>query len=184
MPDKIKKVRNILLTLITFIVPVLLIIIFARDFKRIEHVIPTTGIAGPLVSILIMGILSATPIPTDPIVILNGAIFGPFIGLLVSWVGNNLASVIEYNIGRALSSIADFETQRRRLPFGLADFPADSPWFLIFGRFIPQFGGKIVSLTSGVYKVKFFRYLWTAALANLVGSIFFSYGGHLLLSLL
>ncbi len=178
-----KKIRNILLAIITISLPILLIIFFARDIKNIEKYVPTTGIAGPLFSILLMGILSATPIPTDPIVILNGAIFGPFVGILVSWAGNNLASVIEYFIGRAIGTISDFEKQKQKLPFGLGKFPADSPWFLIGGRFIPSFGGKLVSLAGGVYHVRFFRYIWTAVIANLIGSMFFSYGGHLLLYL-
>lgn len=177
------KVRNILLTLITFLLPIFLIILFAKDIKNIEDYIPTTGIAGPLFSILLMGILSATPIPTDPIVILNGAIFGPFVGIIVSWIGNNLAAVIEYFIGRAIGAMSDFEKQKKKLPFGLNRFPADSPWFLICGRFIPSFGGKLVSLTGGVYRVNFFRYLWTATVSNLIGSVFFSYGGHSLLYL-
>ncbi len=181
---KYGKLLNITIALITFIVPIALIIYFAKDLKSVEKYIPTTGIAGPLFSILLMGILSATPIPTDPIVILNGAIFGPFVGILVSWMGNNLAAIIEYFIGRSISTVADFEKQKKKLPFGLNKFPADSPWFLIFGRFIPQFGGKLVSITGGVYHVKFGKYLWTAMVSNLAGSILLAYGGHSLLKLL
>ena len=176
-----KKIRNVLIGVISFAIPIALIIYFARDIKNIERFIPSTGIAGPLISILIMGLLSATPIPTDPIVILNGAIFGPFVGILVSWMGNNVAAVIEYFIGRGISSVADFEKQRSNLPFGLGKFPAEAHWFLIFGRFIPQFGGKLVSLTGGIYRVKFSRYLWTACLSNLFGSILLASSGHFIL---
>ena len=176
-----KYLRNITIALLTFGLPIALIIIFGHEIKNIEGVIPATGIIGPLVSILLMGILSATPIPTDPIVILNGAIFGPLGGVLVSWMGNNLASVIEYFIGRGLGEIADFEKIKGKLPFGLSRFPADSVWFLLFGRFVPQFGGKIVSLVGGFYRVPFFLYLWTAFLSNLFGSILLAVGGYSLL---
>jgi len=178
-----RKLKNILLVCATFLLPVLVIVVFAKDIKNIERVIPTTGIAGPLFSILLMGLLSATPIPTDPIVILNGAIFGPLVGVLVSWAGNNLAAVIEYFIGRAIGEITDFEDKKKKLPFGLAKFPASSPWFLICGRFIPSFGGKLVSIAGGVYRVNLLRYLWTAALANIVGSLFLAYGGYLIIHL-
>lgn len=177
----IKNIRNILIALATFAIPIVLIILFAKDFKNIERFIPATGVAGPLSSILLMGILSATPIPTDPIVILNGAIFGPMIGILVSWMGNNLAAVIEYFIGRGIGQVADFEKQKKKLPFGLGKFPADSVWFLLCGRFVPQFGGKVVSITGGVYRVPFFRYLWTAVVSNLLGSIILAFGGYTLL---
>jgi uncharacterized membrane protein YdjX (TVP38/TMEM64 family) len=116
--DSAKNVRNIIIGALTLAVPIALIIIFSRDLLNIERHIPKTGIAGPLFSILLMGILSATPIPTDPIVILNGAIFGPWIGVLVSWMGNNLASVLEYFIGKGLGQITDFEKIKKGLPFG------------------------------------------------------------------
>lgn len=175
------NLRNIVIAILTFGLPIALIVIFRNDIKYIEKLIPSTGVLGPLFSILLMGILSATPIPTDPIVILNGAIFGPWIGILVSWMGNNLASFIEYFIGRGLSQIADFEKLKKKLPFGLSNFPADSIWFLLCGRFIPQIGGKIVSLTGGFYHVPIVRYLWTAFLSNLLGSIVLAYGGYSLL---
>jgi len=176
-----KGFRNAVIAILTFLVPIGLIFFFARDIVNIERHIPKTGIAGPLFSILLMGILSATPIPTDPIVILNGAIFGPTVGVFVSWMGNNLAAVIEYFIGRGLGQIADFDKQRKKLPFGLGKFPADSVWFLLFARFVPQFGGKIVSITGGVYRVPFGKYLWTAILSNLFGSLLLAIGGYSLL---
>jgi len=179
----LKSIRNIAIAIITFGLPIALIIIFRNDIKYIEKLIPSTGLLGPLLSILLMGILSATPIPTDPIVILNGALFGPWIGILVSWMGNNIASVIEYYIGRGIGEIADFEKTKRKLPFGLNRFPADSVWFLFFGRFVPQFGGKIVSLTGGVYRVPLVRFLWTAFLSNFFGSLLLAYGGYSLLHL-
>jgi uncharacterized membrane protein YdjX (TVP38/TMEM64 family) len=131
-----------------------------------------------------MGLLSATPIPTDPIVIINGAIFGPFTGVFVSWMGNNLATLIEYYIGRGLSEVADFEKLKNKMPKFLSRFPADSAWFLFFGRFIPQFGGKIVSLVGGFYRVPLPKYLLTAAASNLLGSSILAIGGYSLLHLL
>ncbi len=180
-PKYFKILRNAFILILTFGLPILLIIIFGRDIKMIERHIPSTGLAGPLFSVLLMGILSATPIPTDPIVILNGAIFGPVVGILVSWMGNNLAAIIEYFIGRGLSQVTDFDKQRKKLPFGLGKFPADSIWFLIFGRLATSFGSKIVSVTSGVYRVPLWRYIWTAMISNLFGSIVLALGGYSLL---
>ena len=176
-----KTIRNIIIATITFGIPIALIVIFKEDIKQLEKIIPSMGALGPFISILLMGILSATPIPTDPIVILNGAIFGPWVGILVSWMGNNLASIIEYFLGKGLGHIIDFEKMKKKLPLGLSRFPADSVWFLFFGRFVPQFGGKIVSLAGGFYRVPLFRFVWTAFLSNLFGSILLAYGGYSLL---
>lgn len=176
-----KTIGHLLIALITFSLPVALLIFFRQDFIAIERLIPTTGIAGPLFSVMLMGILSATPIPTDPIVILNGAIFGPFVGILVSWMGNNLAALIEYFIGRGLRQVTTLYRQDKKLPFGLSRFPADSTVFLIFGRFVPQVGGKVVSLAGGVYHVPLGKYLWTTLVSNLFGSVLLSLGGYTIL---
>lgn len=179
--NTLKTIRNILIAVATFAIPIILIIIFRREFKTVERFIPTLGIFAPVFSILIMGLLSATPIPTDPIVILNGALFGPFVGVLVSWLGNDLASVIEYFLGRSLGEVTNFEKTKKNLPFGLGRFPADSVWFLLCGRLVPQFGGKVVSLMGGFYRVPLKRYIWTAFLSNLLGSVILSVGGFSLL---
>jgi uncharacterized membrane protein YdjX (TVP38/TMEM64 family) len=177
----IKNIRNVLLLIVTFVLPIALLIYFRNDFRAIEQRIPTTGIKGPIFSILLMGILSVTPIPTDPIVILNGAIFGPVVGILVSWMGNNLAAIIEYFLGHGIGKMADFDKQKSKLPFGLSKFPADSAVFLICGRFIPQVGGKIVSIAGGVYHVPFWKYLWTTVVSNLFGSVVLALGGYSIL---
>lgn len=153
---------------------------FSAQLLFLEKYISEHQILGPIFSIIIMGLLSITPIPTDPIVILNGLLFGPLVGFITSWFGNTLAAIIEYFIGEGINKLTDFENHRKNLPFGLSKLPVNSPWFLIVGRFIPQFGGKIVSLAGGVYKVNFWLYLWTAALANILGSLAFAYGGYYL----
>lgn len=177
----LKKIFNVTLIIVTFTVPILLIIYFAKDIKNFETYLPKAGVLAPVLSILLMGALSATPIPTDPIVILNGAIFGPAVGIFVSWMGNNLAAVIEYYIGHGLSVATNYDKQKKKLPFGLGKFPVDSVWFLFFGRFIPQFGGKLVSIIAGLNHVALGRYLFITFISNLFGSVLLAYGGHLLL---
>lgn len=166
------------------VVFIVMIILFLRNFLQIETVIHSAGIAGPLISVFLYAILSLTPIPSDPISVLNGAIFGPFWGTIISWMGNNLAATVEYFIGEGIGQIADFEKNRKKLPFGLGKFPADSYWFLILARAIPGYGGKIVSVVGGIYKVSFWKYFWTAAVSNLLGSIAYSFGGYGLVKLL
>lgn len=170
--------------LLSFLISVVSILYLAKNVVLIERFIRSVGILGPLASVFIYGVLSFTPIPTDPITVLNGALFGPFIGVLVSWWGNNLASVLEYYLGRGIHRATDFEKVRKRLPLGIGRLRVDSVGFLLFGRFVPEVGGKIVSLMGGIYKVPMKRYLWTAALSNLFGSILFSLGGWSLLKLL
>jgi uncharacterized membrane protein YdjX (TVP38/TMEM64 family) len=160
-----------------FIISAASIYFLAKNVEIIGKFITSVGIFGPIVSILLYGALSVTPIPTDPITVINGALFGPVVGSLVSWWGNNLAAFLEYFLGRGIRNITNFDKVRKKLPLGIGKLPVDSVGFLLFGRFVPQVGGKIVSLMGGVYHVPLKRYMWTAAVSNLIGSILFALGG-------
>lgn len=167
-----------------FSISVLCVYYLAKNVEVIDRFILSVGVFGPLVSVLLYGVLSVTPIPTDPITVLNGAIFGPVVGSLVSWMGNNLAAYLEYHLGMGIRSVTNFEKVRKKLPLGIGKLPVNSVSFLFFGRFIPQVGGKIVSLMAGIYKVPVKRYMWTATISNLLGSILLALGGWSLLKVL
>lgn len=171
-----------LILLFSIGISVFLIYLISRDLERIRAFIIDFGVWGPLICVLLFGVLSLTPISSDPIMLINGALFGPIIGALTNWMGNNLASILEYYIGKNIGDIADFENKRKHLPFGLGKIPANSVWFLFFGRFIPQFGGKLVSLSAGLYRVSFWKYFWSSVTANFIGSILVALGGNELLS--
>ncbi len=170
-------------TVLGILLSIFVISLFAKNVVDVEKFILRFGVWGPLISILLYGVLSVTPIPTDPLTILNGALFGPLVGILTSWMGNNFAALIEYYLGKGIGTVTDFEENRSKLPFGLGKYPVDSPLFLICGRFLPGYGAKIVSIVGGVYKVSLWRYIWTASVSNLVGSIMFALGGYSILKL-
>ncbi len=178
-----KKHQTWLILGITVIVSLGLVAYAAYYSNVITLVLHRLGFFGPLLSIALYALLSASPIPSDPLSLINGAVFGPIAGTIISWIGNMVAAMIEYFIGEKIADVADFEDKRKELPFGLDKFQADSTWFLIFGRFIPEFGGKIVSLVGGLYHVPLWRYVWTAAIATLLGSAIFALGGYGLVSL-
>lgn len=162
---KFKKKK--LLILSSLIIPIILSLLILKFWNYDERLLIT---AGPLVSILLYGVFSFTPFPTDTLSILNGAVFGPLVGILLSWMGNNLAAYIEYFLGRSISHISNFEEKKGKLPFGLGKFPVNSPIFLIFARFIPWFGSKMVCLSAGIYKISFWEFTWTTFIVNLWGA--------------
>lgn len=149
-----------------------------RHVQTVEAFIGRLGIAGPLVSIALQTLFGASPIPTEPLTMINGAIFGPLRGALFSWIGYMLAALIEYFIGRQIRQVADFEERKSNMPLGLGRFPADSPWFLMLARIIPGYGPKMVGLVGGIYNVSLWRFMWTAAIPNAIGALAFAFGGH------
>ena len=156
----------------------------ASHMAAFENFVARIGVLGPLISITLLTAFGASPIPTEALNMVNGAMFGPIKGALYSWIGYMLASVIEYYIGKRMGHASDFDGRQTKLPFGLGRFPADSPWFLILARIVPGYGPKVVGIVGGMYRVPLWRFIWTAAIATAVGALAFAYGGHSLKSLL
>ena len=160
------------------VISLILALYIIHHVQAVENFISGLGIIGPLVSIALQTLFGASPIPTEPLTMINGAVFGPLRGALFSWIGYMFASLIEYFIGKQIRQAADFEERKSKMPLGLGRFPADSPWFLMLARIIPGYGPKMVGLVGGIYRVSLWRFMWTAAIPNAIGALAFAYGGH------
>jgi uncharacterized membrane protein YdjX (TVP38/TMEM64 family) len=173
-----------IILLLSFVTAVGLVIYIARHQATVENVFQDLGAAGPLMSISLYGILAISPVPADPLTLINGAIYGPIWGGLVAWIGMNVAALVEYFIGTRIGDVAEFEQKRKDLPFGLGHLPVDSIFFLLGGRFLTGAGSKAVSYLSGIYHISLWRYMWTTSVSTLVGACIFAAGGAGLLNLL
>lgn len=172
-----KKLQTIAVVLLAFAFSVAMVTYVANNPAAVEGFIRAVGVWGPFISVLLYAILGVSPIPSEALSMINGAVFGVYVGTLIGFTGNMIAAIIEYWIGASLGGVADFEEKKEHLPFGLGRFPADSVWFLLFARMVPGYGGKLVSVIAGVYRVPMWRYLWTAAIPTLVGTALFVFGG-------
>lgn len=178
-----KKSRHWVNLIITILLLVVLVSFVSRDFEYIRAFIAESGWIGLAVSLVVYGLLGLSPIPSEPLTVLLGSIFGPFYATLAAGFGNLLAALVEYFLGTRISAVADFETQKEKLPFGLGRFPVNSAAFLMGARLVPGFGSKLVSVVGGVYRVPIIRYIWTAAIPIFAGSAIFAFGGAGLLRL-
>ena len=97
---------------------------------------------------VVYGVLGASLIPSEPLTVLIGAIFGPLIATLIATLGNVLAAYVEYFIGTRVGTAASFTKNRDKLPLGLGKLPVHSPAFLILGRMVPGAGPKLVSFSG------------------------------------
>lgn len=140
-----------------------------------EAWIRQAGWWGPLVAICLYCLLSFTPIPSDPLTLISGTLYGWNAAVIISFIGNTAAALVEYVVFRDMRTVIHFNVAL--LPRSLQKWPVTSPWFLIGVRLVPGFGGKVVSMMAGMYKVPWWRFLWTAAIANLIGAILWALGG-------
>ncbi len=138
---------------------------------------------GFAICILSYVVLSVTVIPSDPITLLVIAWKGPMVAVVLATIGNTLAAMVEFYVGKSIGDVADFEEKKASLPFHLGQMPVNSPMCLIFARLLTSYGSKLVSLAAGIYHVPMVTYLWTTLVANLIGTIVTVAGGYGLINL-
>lgn len=148
-----------------------------KETDKITNLILSVGLLAPFFTIIVLTVLGPTPIATDPIVMLMGITYGPFWGAVIGTIGNTLAMLVEYYFGYKLAEIFDYEKGKEKLPKFIQKFPIDSWVFLIFGRMIPGYGSKVISLIAGAEKINLKTYLWTSVVSGIFGAIVLSYGG-------
>lgn len=169
-----RTVRNLIFS---FLIVAVAVYFTSKDMEAIQKYIADHETFGLIIAIAVYGILGASLVPSEPLTVLIGALFGPLIATFIATFGNMLAALVEYYIGKRVGTATDFIKNRQKLPFGLARFPVESPVFLIVGRMVPGAGPKLVSFLAGVYHVPLFRYLWTAVIPTAIGAAIFAFGG-------
>ncbi len=179
-----KKTIKDFISILGIILTVLILYMIAKNIPDVEKIISGAGLAGPFVAIALYGLFAPTPVSTDPLTIISGAMYGPIYGTAIAWMGNNVAALVEYYLGRHIAKTAELDKERKKLPLGLDKLPINSIPVLTLGRMIPFYGSKIISLLAGIYKVPIKRYIWTSALVNFTGAITLAYGGFKILDIL
>lgn len=172
------KKNNTFWVVVGSIITLALLFFIAKNVRDVEMIIRNAGVWGPIVAIILFCIFALTPIPAEPLTLFCLFFYGPFLGSTITWIGGTSAALVEYNFGLHMRKLAKIEKTIKKLPFGLNKMPIDSPYFLIFGRLIPGYGSKIISLVAGMHHVPVKRYIWTTALTNLIGSLVLAFGGY------
>ncbi len=175
--QKTKRNQSISILIFSVLIMALAAIFITTDLNKIKDFISQAGVWGIILSILLYALLGVTLIPSEPLTLFIGALFGPLLATLISWVGNTMAAFIEYYLGTHISSATNFEEKKEKLPFGLGKMKVEHPLFLVGGRMIPGYGPKVVSMLAGMYRVPLLRYLWTTAVPIFFGSVIFAFGG-------
>ena len=136
-----------------------------------------------IISLLIYISFGLTFFPSIPLTLFIAVLIGPLQAALVAAVGNTIAALLEYQVGKTIGDVVDFESIKTKLPFGLRKLPIDSPYFLLAVRSVPA-GTRGFSVVCGAYQVPMLSYTWTTFSMYLLSSLFLAYGGAGLLQLI
>jgi hypothetical protein len=102
------------------------------------------GATGLAVSVLAHWILNLTPLgEVVPMVVANGAIWGFWLGALVSWSGWMGASLTQYLLVRRMGTEQGVEARVDRIPKRIRSLPIDHPAFQVAGRSLLERRSKL-----------------------------------------
>lgn len=156
---------------------------FKFDFEEIKPFIRQNQGQAILISLVIYVLFGFTFLPSVPLTLFTAVLIGPFQAAVVAALGNTIAALFEYQIGKTVGDVVAFEEIKKKLPFGINKLPVDSPLFLLGARSIPA-GSRAFSVVCGAYQVPMPTYLWTTSVMYFVTSAFLAYGGSKLISIL
>jgi uncharacterized membrane protein YdjX (TVP38/TMEM64 family) len=105
-------------------------------------------------SVALMVLHSFVPLPAEIIAMANGMVFGPWLGVMLTWVGAML--------GRPFVRLLVAETRWRAI-----DGLRVSPGALLLARLVPVISFNLVNYAAGLLGVGWWTFSWTTALGIL-----------------
>jgi uncharacterized membrane protein YdjX (TVP38/TMEM64 family) len=137
------------------------------DPSRLEDQLHAAGPRGPVLFILVMAAAVVSPIPTLPLDILAGRVFGPVYGTLYAVTGATLGAMVSFFVARWLGR----DLIARHLKGHINFCQQCSDMLLIkvvfLARLIPAVSFDMVSYGSGLTKMSWTKF----AMATFVGMV-------------
>ncbi len=151
-----------------------IIISWKFDLPEIENFLKTHPSWTVLISLVVYTLMGLTVLPSEPLVIVVAYNIGLIPAIIVTTIGQTLASLLEYYEGRLLDNAVDLQTLTSKLPKKFQNLPVDSPIFQFIARVLVP---KPLALVSGAWKVSLFTYLGISLFQNALGSTIFALAG-------
>jgi uncharacterized membrane protein YdjX (TVP38/TMEM64 family) len=131
-----------------------------------ERFLRSWGPWSALGSVALMVLHSFLPLPAEIISIANGMMFGPWLGVTLTWVGAMLGALLSFalsrSLGRPFVRLLVTETRWRQI-----DALPVSPGALLLARLVPVISFNLVNYAAGLLGVGWWTFLWTTALGIL-----------------
>lgn len=138
-----------------------------------------SGAAGPLVIVAAMAVaILFSPLPSAPIAMAAGAIYGHFEGTLYVFIGALLGASGAFAIARMLGFDAARRWLEQRFPgWKLAD-QRRLMWLVLLSRLVPFISFDLVSYAAGITALTFGRFLVATAIGILPASFLLAHFGE------
>ncbi len=147
----------------------------------VQQMVADLGVFGPLAVIALMVLaVVMTPIPSAPIAMAAGAVFGQFAGAVYIIIGAELGAIIAFLLARALGR----DVARRWFGTGLDKGLLGSQNALMFAvfasRLMPFVSFDLMSYAAGLSTLRFWRFAIATVAGIIPASLFLTHFGGVL----
>lgn len=134
---------------------------------------------------MLMAAVAILPIPAEIPAFLNGLMFGPWIGTLITWGGALVGAQISFELARRLGRpLAERFIPAKSLAKADRIVMGADWWGFLLPRFIPLIAFTALNWGAGLTPVPRWRFFWTTAVGIFPGALVFTAAGAGLPSLL
>jgi len=180
----VMTVKNKLLrvALLLLVAAGIVAVVFYRDQLdaiALESWLENTGVAAPLLFMLIYTIGTLFFFPGSILTLLGGALFGPVLGTFYNLTAATIGAMLSFLVARFLAS--DWvENKAGGRVKQLINGVEDEGWrFVAFVRLVPLFPFNILNYALGLTRISFTQYSIATYIFMLPGAIAYTYLGYI-----
>jgi uncharacterized membrane protein YdjX (TVP38/TMEM64 family) len=153
----------------------------ALDPARLETWLEDAGPLAPLLFVALMALAVVSPLPTIPLDLLAGRLFGPLPGTLYSVVGATLGSLVSFQLARWLGR--DFVAHFLKGHIHFCQRCSDRllSKIVVLGRLLPIAPFDLLSYGAGLTRMSASRFAAASFLGMLPLTFAYNAAGHLVL---
>lgn len=124
------------------------------------------GAWSPACAVLLMVLHSFVPLPAEVIALGNGMVFGPALGVAVTWGGAMLGAILSFALARWLGRPLVRALLPARQWRRLETMPRHAG-MLLLARLVPVISFNLINYAAGLLGIAWWTFLWTTALGIL-----------------
>ncbi len=141
---------------------------FELSVEAAETELRSWGMWGAAASVLLMVIHSFVPFPAEMVAIANGMVFGPVLGVALTWSGAMLGAFLAFGLsrwlGRPFVERLLGEHHRAKLDQWTREQGGGA---ILVARFVPVISFNLINYAAGLTSVSWWTFTWATGLGIL-----------------
>ncbi len=147
-------------------------------FDSITNLIEQSGAWMYILAPLFMIAVAILPVPAEIPAMLNGMVFGPTVGVLITWGGALIGAAVSFELARRFGRPLGVKVLSPAALDRVDRLAVSAGWpGLLVARLIPTIAFTLLNWGAGLTPIGRWTFLWTTAIGIVPGAIVFTLSG-------